>query len=223
MPRYARRDEYVLLRTRLARVGERLRTLAPGSRCAVYVDANHHVDREAAYRAGIAVPGRNTMAISRRHGSWVVLGILVTDAELEPTQADPEQAAWDACGSCRACIDACPTGALLEDGSLDARRCLSYLSQSDLDELPFAGAFEDRVYGCDICQDVCPWNRGAERRAADVEADDPDDAFPPLAEWLAADPEELRARYRRLYVPRNDGRVLQRNARVALRNLTTGA
>ncbi len=110
--------------------------------------------------------GKNTMAITRRHGSWVVLGVLVTDADLAVTHADPESRAWDACGECRACIDACPTGAILEEGVLDARRCLSYLSQSRLEELPFAEAFEDRVYGCDICQDVCPWNRGAERRAA---------------------------------------------------------
>ena len=222
MPRYARRDEYVLLRARLREVGERLRQVAPRSRHAVYVDANHHVDREAAYRSGIAVPGKNTMAITRRHGSWVVLGVLVTDALLEPTRADPEPAAWDACGSCTACIEACPTDALIADGVLDARRCLSYLSQSSLDELPHASAFEDRVYGCDICQDVCPWNRGAERRAAGAAADDPDVAFPLLAEWLEAEPDDLRARYARLFVPGNDGRLLQRNARVALRNLTDG-
>jgi epoxyqueuosine reductase len=220
MPRYTRRDEYAVLRSRIARVGETLVRLVPGSRFAVYVDANHHVDREAAYRSGMAVPGKNTMAITRRHGSWVVLGVLVTDAELEPTHSEPDRAAWDACGSCTACLDACPTDALLEGGVLDARRCLSYLSQSALPELPHAGAFEDRVYGCDICQDVCPWNRGAERRAEGEAADGVDEAFPPLHEWLAADPDELRARYRRLYVPGNDGRLLQRNARVALANLT---
>jgi len=220
MPRYARRDEYAVLRSRIALVGETLVRLAPGSRFAVYVDANHHVDREAAYRSGIAVPGKNTMAITRRHGSWVVLGVLVTDAALEPTQSEPDVAAWDACGSCTACLDACPTDALLDGGVLDARRCLSYLSQSALPELPHAGAFEDRVYGCDICQDVCPWNRGAERRAEGEAADDVDEAFPPLHEWLAANPDELRARYRRLFVPGNDGRLLQRNARVALANLT---
>ena len=149
------------------------------------------------------------MAITRRHGSWVVLGVLVTDADLAATHADPETAAWDACGECRACIDACPTGAIVEDGVLDARRCLSYLSQSRLEELPFAEAFEDRVYGCDICQDVCPWNRGAERRAAGLEPDDVDDVFPRLADWLesSADaarralPQALRPRPRRTPPP----------------------
>jgi epoxyqueuosine reductase len=219
MPRYTRRDEYAALRDSLRALGGRLQAVAAGARFAVYVDSNHHVDREAAARAGIAVYGKNTMAITRRHGSWVVLGVLVTDAELAPTHAEPGAPAWDACGSCRACIDACPTDAIVADGVLDARRCLSWLSQSRLAELPHAEEFGDRVYGCDICQDACPWNTGADRRAAGLEPDAVDDAFPPLAEWLDADPDELAERYRRLYVPDRDGRHLQRNARVALANL----
>jgi epoxyqueuosine reductase len=220
MPRYARRDEYAPLRDALAELGGRLRALAPRSRHAVYVDSNHHVDREAAVRAGVAVYGKNTLAITRRHGSWVVLGVLVTDAELAPTHAAADGPAWDACGSCRACMDACPTDAIVADGVLDARRCLSWLSQSRLPELPHAEAFADRVYGCDICQDVCPWNTGADRRAAGRDADEVDDAFPPLREWLDAEPDALAARYRRLYVPDRDGRHLQRNARVALANVS---
>jgi epoxyqueuosine reductase len=220
MPRYTRRDEYAALRESLADLGARLRELAPRSRSAIYVDSNHHVDREAAARAGIAVYGKNTLAITRRHGSWVVLGVLVTDVHLAPTHVAADGPAWDACGSCRACIDACPTGAIVADGVLDARRCLSWLSQSRLPELPHAPAFGDRVYGCDICQDVCPWNTGADRRAAGREPDDVDAAFPRLAEWLDADPDALAARYRRLYIPDRDGRHLQRNARVALANLT---
>jgi epoxyqueuosine reductase len=220
LPRYTRRDEYALLRARLRELGEWLRSAVPGSRFVVHVDSNGHVDREAAARAGIAVYGKNTLAITRHHGSWVVLGVLITDVELEPTNATPERPAWDACGECRACIDACPTDAIVAGGVLDARACLSYLSQSRLEELPHAEAFGDRVYGCDICQDVCPWNRGAERRAAGLEPDAADDAFPPLAEWLSADPDQLAERYRRLYIPDNDGRHLQRNARTALANLS---
>jgi epoxyqueuosine reductase len=220
MPRYTRQDDYAVLRDQLGMLGSRLEQWAPGARSAVFVDANHHVDREAAARSGIAVYGKNTMAITRRHGSWVVLGALVTDVDLEPTHAAAEEPAWDACGSCRACIDACPTGAIVGDGVLDARLCLSYHTQSRMDVLPFPGELGDRVYGCDICQDVCPWNTGAERRAEGLEPDAVDDAFPPLEEWLGADPDELAHRYRRLYVPDLDGRRLARNARTALANVT---
>jgi epoxyqueuosine reductase len=219
MPRYTRRDEYALLRDRLRSLGGWLKQNVPGSRFVVHVDSNGHVDREAAVRAGIAVFGKNTLAITRRQGSWVVLGALITDVELAPTHALPEMPAWDACGECRACIDACPTGAIVQDGVLDSRLCLSYLSQSRLETLPYQEAFGDRVYGCDVCQEVCPWNRGAERRAAGLEADSADDAFPRLDGWLSAEPDELVERYRRLYVPDLDGRHLQRNARVALSNL----
>jgi epoxyqueuosine reductase len=220
LPRYARRDEYAVLRDRLRGLGEWLREQVPGSRFVVHVDSNGHVDREAAARAGIAVYGKNTLAITRRHGSWVVLGVLISDVDLAPTHERPEQPAWDACGECRACIDACPTDAIVDAGVLDARACLSYLSQSRLEQLPHAEAFGDRVYGCDICQDVCPWNRGAERRARELQPDAADEAFPRLVEWLDADPAALAERYRRLYVPENDGRHLQRNARVALRNVS---
>jgi epoxyqueuosine reductase len=222
MPRYARRDEYAVLRDRLRSLGSWLRETVPGSRFVVHVDSNGHVDREAAARAGVAVFGKNTLAITRRHGSWVVLGALITNAEMAPTHASPEQPAWDACGECRACIDACPTDAIVADGVLDARRCLSYLSQSRLETLPYPEAFEDRVYGCDICQDVCPWNRGAERRAASFDPDPVDETYPLLEGWLSADPDQLAERYRRLYVPDLDGRHLQRNARVALANLGDG-
>jgi epoxyqueuosine reductase len=223
LPRYTRRDEYAELRAGLRQLGERLRTLSPGARFAVYVDANQHVDREAAVRSGIAVYGKNTLAITRRHGSWVVLGALVTDVELAPTGEPQGGPAWDACGSCRACIDACPTGAIVADGVLDSRLCLSYLSQSRLAELPFAERFEDRVYGCDICQEVCPWNRGPERRAAGAETDPVDEVFPALTEWIESDPGRLAERYRRLYVPDRDGRHLQRNARTALANVDQAA
>jgi epoxyqueuosine reductase len=155
------------------------------------------------------------MLITRAHGSWVVLGTLVTDVEVEAgTPAPP------GCGSCTLCIDACPTGALDEPGVLDATRCLSYWTQTAA-EMPddVMDALEDRVYGCDICQDVCPWNRGVERRRADERL--PADALPVvrLADWLGEDDAALAASVERLFVPRNDGRWLRRNALVALGNV----
>jgi epoxyqueuosine reductase len=210
LPRYTWFDAYAQLRERLDELGRRL-----GGSYRVLVDANQHVDREAAARSGVGFYGKNTLLITRRHGSWVVLGTLVTDVELEPTPPLDLD-----CGECRLCIDACPTDALAEAGTLDATRCLSYWTQAPaaIPE-PFRPALGAQVYGCDICQDVCPWNRGVEKRRTGEEL--PEDATPhvSLLEWLRAEPDELRRRFARLYVPRNDGRRLRLNALVAAGNV----
>jgi epoxyqueuosine reductase len=209
LPRYTWHDAYAALRERLDALGREL-----GGSYRVLVDANQHVDREGAARAGIGFYGKNTMLITRRHGSWVVLGTLVTDVELEPSpQLDLD------CGDCRLCIDACPTGALDEPGTLDATRCLSYWTQA-ADSIPeeYREAIGSMVYGCDICQDVCPWNRGIEKRREDEPLPEGAEPNVSLLDWLRADGEELTRRYDRLYVPRNDPRYLRRNALVALGN-----
>jgi epoxyqueuosine reductase len=213
LPRYTWRDEYATLRKKLDALGRRL-----GGSYRVLVDDNDHVDRAAAVRAGIAFYGKNTMAITHRHGSWVVLGALVTEAEVEtspPLDLD--------CGHCRLCIDACPTGALDEPGTLDATRCLSYWSQAPaLIPEPFREEMGDMVYGCDICLVVCPCNRGFETRRRGASAPDVRPLVQ-LSDWLDADPDELVAEFDRLYVPRNDGRWLRRNALVAAGNVGTEA
>jgi epoxyqueuosine reductase len=209
LPRYTWSDRYAELRERLEQLGERM-----GGEYRVLVDENQHVDREGASRAGVGFYGKNTLLITRRHGSWVVLGTVVTTAEIErsaPLDLD--------CGSCTRCIDACPTGALDDPGVLDSTKCLSYWSQA-----PGAVPAEYReemgsyVYGCDICQDVCPWNRGTEKRRAGAGL--PEDAEPvvSLVDWLEAADDDLRTRYDRLYFPRNDPRYLRRNALIAAGN-----
>jgi epoxyqueuosine reductase len=213
LPRYTWRDAYAELRAKLESLGARL-----GGSYRVLVDENQHVDREAAARAGVGFYGKNTMLITRRHGSWVVLGTLVTGAEVEATPS----LGLD-CGDCRLCVDACPTGALDEPGVLDSTRCLSYWTQSrrEIPE-PYREELGDQVYGCDICQDVCPWNRAIEKRRAGHARTAGAEPVVSLVEWLATDPVELSRRYDRLFVPRNDGRYLQRNALIALGN-TGGA
>ncbi len=209
LPRYTWSDRYAELRSKLEQLGERL-----GGEYRVLVDENQHVDREGASRGGVGFYGKNTLLITRRHGSWVVLGTVVTTAEIErsaPLDLD--------CGSCTRCIDACPTGALDDPGVLDSTKCLSYWSQA-----PGAVPAEYReemgsyVYGCDICQDVCPWNRGTEKRRAGTGL--PEDAEPvvSLVDWLESADDDLRARYDRLYFPRNDPRYLRRNALIAAGN-----
>ena len=209
LPRYTWYDAYAELRGKLDELGRRL-----GGDYRVLVDENQHVDREAAARSGVGFYGKNTLLITRRFGSWVVLGTLVTDRELERTPP----LALD-CGSCTLCIEACPTGALDKPGTLDATKCLSYWTQSAHDPPEaYVEALESQVYGCDICQDVCPWNRGIEKRRAGQPLPTNAEPHVDLVDWLESDPSELRLRYARLYVPRNDGRFLQRNARIALAN-----
>ena len=210
LPRYTWSDRYAELREKLGALGRQL-----GGSYLVLVDANQHVDREAAARSGVGFYGKNTLLITRRHGSWVVLGTLVTDAAIEPTPP----LATD-CGSCRLCIDACPTGALDEPGVLDATRCLSYWTQSR-EPIPeaYRAPLGAQVYGCDICQDVCPWNRGVEKRRAGAPLAGSAEPHVSLVDWLQAEDADLRVRYDRLYVPRNDPRYLRRNALVAAGNV----
>jgi epoxyqueuosine reductase len=154
------------------------------------------------------------MLITRRYGSWVVLGTLVTNVEIEAGEPLPF-----ACGSCTLCIDACPTAALDEPGVLDATKCLSYWSQAAA-PIPedYRAAMGAHVYGCDICQDVCPWNRGVEKRRAGSQPRAGAEPHVSLVDWLEAEAAELRERYDRLFVPKQDVRYLRRNALVALGN-----
>jgi epoxyqueuosine reductase len=209
LPRYTWTDHYTELREKLEALGDRL-----GGSYRVLVDENQHVDREGAARAGVGFYGKNTMLITRTHGSWVVLGTLVTDVEVEstpPLELD--------CGSCTLCIDACPTGALDEPGVVDSTKCLSYWTQAPA---PIPERYREelgaQVYGCDICQDVCPWNRGVEKRRAGEEVSSGSEPVVSLLDWLSLPDEELRDRYARLYFPRNDPRYLRRNALVASGN-----
>ncbi len=209
LPRYAWRDHYAELRDKLDALGRQL-----GGSYRVLVDANQHVDRAGAVRSGVGFYGKNTMVITKKHGSWVVLGALVTTVELEPTPPLELD-----CGACRLCLDACPTDAIVDAGVLDARLCLSYWTQAPH---PIPESYREdlgsQVYGCDICQEVCPWNRGVEKRRDTREL--PADATPTvsLVEWLERDGAELAEEYDRLYFPKNDPRWLRRNALIALGN-----
>jgi epoxyqueuosine reductase len=210
LARYTWHDGYAALRERLDELGRRL-----GGAYRVLVDANQHVDREAAARSGVGFYGKNTMLITRRHGSWVVLGTLVTTAVVEATRPLDLD-----CGSCTLCIEACPTDALDEPGLVDSTKCLSYWTQAPT-AIPesYRAELGGQVYGCDICQDVCPWNRGIEKRRSAQPLSPGAEPHVRLAEWLDGDGTALAQMYDRLYVPKNDARYLRRNALVALGNI----
>jgi epoxyqueuosine reductase len=211
LARYTRRDEYLELRRVLDALGTQL-----GGAYRVLVDSNDHIDREGAVRSGVAFYGKNTMAITPAFGSWVVLGTVVTDVQIDSTpRLDLD------CGPCRLCVDACPTGALDEPGVLDASKCLSYWTQAPR---PIPDRYREElgamVYGCDICQDVCPWNRAIEkRRSRAADGEDAATGAVSLRDWLERDGAELVAEFDRLYVPRNDARWLRRNALNAAGNV----
>lgn len=209
---YARHDHYADLRDSLQAVAERLRS--DGWSAIVVADDNALVDRAAAVRAGVGWWGRNANVLVPGRGSWFVLGSVVTDAPLTPsTPLD------DGCGSCRQCVDGCPTGAILDNGVIDARRCLAWLVQAP-GSIPreFREALGGRLYGCDDCQEVCPVGRPervAEGRVdlgADIES----------SEVLDATDDELLERFGRWYIAERDPRYLRRNALVALGNTGSG-
>ena len=211
LPRYTWNDAYAELREKLDALGRRL-----GGVYRVLVDANQHVDREGAARAGVGFYGKNTMLITRRHGSWVVLGHAVTDVELEPSPPlEPGLRRVPA----------------LHRRLPDRRaRRAGHARRESVPLLLDAGAGADTrgvprkplgamVYGCDICQDVCPWNRGVEKRRAGTSRRTAEPVGFARGVAAGATARRLSRRYERLYVPRNDPRYLRRNALVALGNV----
>lgn len=207
--RYAITDHYAALRSALEAVAQVLE--ASGHRTRVVLDDNALVDRAAAQRAGLGWFGHNANLLVPGYGSWVVLGSIITDAELVPSVPAP-----DGCGTCRRCLDGCPTGAIVAPGVVDARRCLAWLVQAEgTFPLEFREALGDRIYGCDECQEVCPPARRSPqaKQLIDVEA-----SWVELLWMLQADDEALIAQLGRWYIPRRDPRYLRRNALLAIGN-----
>lgn len=216
--RYSWDDSYAPLRRALGAVSAHL--VAEGWEAVVLVDDNALVDREAAYRAGLGWYGKNTNLLLPGRGSWFVLGSVVTDAPLVPTASPVE----DGCGTCRQCLPACPTGALISPGVLDARRCLAWLLEAPGSfPLEHREALGGRVYGCDDCQEVCPPNRLNDLRHPPPQSRPGDEAWVDLVGMLEADDEELLERFGRWYIPRRQPRFLRRNALVALGNVADGS
>lgn len=217
--RYARGDDYHdVMHEKLDELG-RWFVAASGdtARTRSYVDTGPVLERDLARRAGLGWFGKNTNLINPRLGSFFFIGALFTDATLE---ADAPFEA-DRCGNCTRCLDACPTDAFTAPRSLDATRCIAYLTIELKGEIPveFRPAIGELVYGCDICQDVCPWNvkfaRDVTEPALQARADRID---PDIVELLAMTDEEWRTRFRGSAMMRAKRRGLARNAAVVLGN-----
>jgi epoxyqueuosine reductase len=227
--RYVWADDQQRLLDGLAGVRDLL--VERGHRACVVSDQNHLVDRAVAHRAGLGWFGRNANLLLAERGSWYLLGAVLTDAVIGDDLVDVPDVVPvpDGCGTCDRCRPACPTGAIVAPGVVDARRCLSWLLQ-DAGPLPedVRAAVGDRIYGCDDCQEVCPPNRVELRRAApggrgaSVPVGEVDRAWVAVLDLLEASDEELLARHGSWYIAKRDPRYLRRNALVVLGNVADG-
>jgi epoxyqueuosine reductase len=211
--RYARgRDYHDVIRPRLVELGEFIRTAA-GAASRVAVDSSAILERDLAARAGLGWVGKNTNLLTPSLGSYFFIGIVLTTAVLPFDQREP-----DRCGTCTACLDACPTRAFVAPYVLDARRCISYLTIEHRGDI--TGELADQiggwVFGCDVCQEVCPWNRKAE--AGHEPALGPSGTLGALESLLELDPEAFRARFRGSALTRTKRAGLLRNAAIVLAN-----
>ena len=180
-----------------------------------YVDTGPIVERVFAKYAGVGWIGKNTCIINQKIGSWLFLGVILTSLELTPDVAAP-----DRCGTCTRCIEACPTDAILAPYQLDANRCISYLTIEKRGSIPeeLRADIGRHVFGCDICQDVCPWNRKAPATTA-PEFAAREGLVNPALDWLAEmSAEEFRETFRGSPIRRSKRSGLRRNAVIAMGN-----
>jgi len=186
-----RRDYHDVIKPRLKRVARALQA-ASGSDVKVFVDTAPLMEKPLAALAGLGWQGKHTNLVSRDHGSWLYLGVILTTAEIAPDRAEASH-----CGNCRRCLDVCPTNAFPAPYQLDARRCISYLTIEHKGPIPreFRSAIGNRIYGCDDCLAVCPWNKFASAARDQQLAIRPETVGPPLAELLRLDDTTFRERF----------------------------
>ena len=207
---YARGDDYhQTVGSRLRLLAGQIRRIRTGTEARYYVDTGPVLEREWASRAGAGWFGRNTMLLDQRAGSWFFLGEIFTNLELP---SGPP--AVDRCGTCRRCLDACPTGALELGCRIDPRLCISYLTIEHRGPIPreIRPKLQNWVFGCDICQEVCPWNRKPGDQTAFEFLN------PSLPDLLGLDPSGFRTHYAGTAITRTKRRGLLRNVAVALGN-----
>jgi epoxyqueuosine reductase len=210
----ARKDYHDVIKSRLKQLGAWL-AAETGQDVKVFVDTAPLMEKPLAQRAGLGWQGKHTNLVSRAHGSWLLLGAILTEAEI-PADRDEQ----DHCGSCRACLDICPTAAFPAPYQLDSRRCLAYLSIEHKGPIPeeFRKPMGNRVFGCDDCLAVCPWNKfAAESKDAQLALREPLQAMP-LAELAALSDEAFRALFAGTPIKRTGRDRFVRNVAIALGN-----
>ena len=215
------RDYHDVVKKALKALARWLVEERPGTELKVFVDTAPVMEKPLGEAAGIGWQGKHTNLLSRDHGNWLFLGAIYTTLQLSPDEPHD-----DRCGSCRACQDACPTDAFPEPYRLDARRCISYLTIEHKGPIPheFREAIGNRIYGCDDCLAVCPWNKFAETASRHAKLAPREDlADPDLAELLALDDAAFRAKFSGSPIKRVGRDRFVRNCLIAAGNSGKGA
>jgi epoxyqueuosine reductase len=216
--RYARGEDYhCVLGRKLAWLQAGLTAAFPApAQFRGYADTGPVAEKAWAAAAGLGWQGKNSCLINEQSGSWMLLAVVLCTLELKP-----DAPAVDRCGSCQLCLQACPTQALVAPGVLDARRCVSYLTIEHRGELApeLAKGVGLNVFGCDICQQVCPWNRKALPAGDAALKARPELEEPDLSSWLAMDEQAFSARFKDTAIKRAKLEGLRRNARMVAGNL----
>lgn len=207
-------DYHVVLRDRMNRLEEWLRERVPELRAESMVDTGELSDRAVAERAGIGFSGKNCFVISPELGTWIYLGEMITNLPLSPDEPITEQ-----CGECTKCLDACPTGALVGPGELNAQHCVSFLTQTKtMVSDTHMQKIGNRLYGCDTCQIVCPINRGKNWTHHEDMRPDAELVKPLLIPLLSMSNKEFKAKYGHMSGAWRGKKPIQRNAVIALGN-----
>ena len=212
--RYAWGDDYhFMLKKRLEKLYEYIKSEIPNITGKIYVDTGPVMDKTWAAKAGIGWMGKHTNIITRKFGSWVFLGEILIDVELEY-----DKPMLDYCGKCTACVNACPTQAIVQPYVLDASKCISYLTIEHRGELPneIVPKFQNWVYGCDICQDVCPWNRFQKETKEMAFRPRENNIAPKLTELAEMSQEEFSRRFKDSAIKRTKRNGLIRNAKAVI-------
>jgi epoxyqueuosine reductase len=214
--RYASGEDYHdVLTKRLEQLLARIKELSPQAEGKIYVDTGPVMDKHWAAHSGVGWLGKHTNVLSREAGSWFFLGEILLNLDLEY-----DVPGEDFCGSCTRCIDACPTDAITEPYVLDSRRCISYLTIELREDIPeeFRSSMDNLIFGCDICQDVCPWNDKVPQSSVEEFQPREGNRAPDLTELSRLSAEDFSQRYRKSPIKRAKWRGFMRNVAVAMGN-----
>ena len=203
------KDYHLVMWEMLEQLEETLEEIDPEFEAISYVDTGPVMDKAWAVRSGIGWMGKHTNVITREMGSWIFLATLITNARFECNEPIA-----DFCGSCRACLDACPTGAIVDEYIVDSNKCISFLTIENKEKIPgeFKGKFDNWIFGCDICQDVCPWNEKFSALTRHAEFNPAGNMEIPVQEIFDMEPQTFKSRFEISPIKRAKLGGLKRNA-----------